>query len=177
MNNLNFKSLENTEPEDLAQQAYQAFEKNKELVLTINRGRSSLYKTSRFDCPVMMDENLRKELNENIAKPAHISDYYFKNLNGDLCFIDKKVLERFWEITKKAFPNLVFSSKRLGIIDTKTNVELMNNKIAPQGFISCDDKIDEEMKIWTSKWVYKLSSKKEIMSQETVSQEIELKKN
>ncbi len=158
-------TIENSDVESLAQEAYQTFVKNKKLKFYNNIARSSYGELlGRTFCKdpkkaestiFMISKHTLNECLSDVQQPVNPStcSFYFTSSLGNKCYINKAVVDRFTEIAKQTFPQLAFFV-RGGVVDKKTGTQLMS--ITKHGIQSFASGPEVEIVLKTTAWVAKL---------------------
>ena len=117
----------------LALRAYSTFTVKRQLIVHINRQKSSLTLPT-CDAPLMISRNLYNHCLEDVTpKTQELGQYFFSDLNGRTCYMNQETVDEFTKITRTTFPDFKYT-RLFALVDNKTDIELMPDTVIPKGF-------------------------------------------
>lgn len=133
------KNLSNANREELAQRAYDTFAHHQELAIHVNRSRSYAYQSSAtIESPFNISPETRNYCLAHVTqKTEEWASWFFSDLEGNTCYMDQTVMDRFTNITRQRFPNLQFTCL-FAVVDKETGIELMPEEMA-LGYLTSED--------------------------------------
>lgn len=138
------KSISNNSVEELAQSAYSTLVKNQTITLFVNRARSLEIRT-KMDGMLMINREKLNLFLSNVAPKTETAPYYFSSSNGDTCYVNFEVVNRFMDLAKSDLPTLKIH-QLYAIIDTESDTELVSTDLCQKFALAPKDHLSVHFK-------------------------------